>query len=576
MIVNYTPTAITKLNINKFTYSTYESLNVNALKYANDSSVIFRLMQSACLKLDNQYENMPYHIRFDYNNIRNQCIDSVNLFNLNLSSFKADDKIFMSSLYGFSKYTGCIYKLHGVYSDKEFTRFSYPCDMAFTNPASGLYSLDVTSVSLREGISNSINKPINNTKITLRPMFGFNQNSLTYIDDIIYINIEGFDISNNKVKETISITSMADFVTKNEYSFLSKMSSVGNKAAVTIDIYPYVLGEIEIWKDKIIDKEDADVYSAIAYINKEKKQLVFSRELNNPTGYPNIYDTETNIDLVLGENEIIYSYVIDNDLIYVTTSGNKIYCFPLIVPYIVDTSYDNLKTREQAIKVTYYNDEIHNSYKFTIIPSSKTNDIEILNIFINGETYQEGLLLDLYREQIEDNRIEIPHSKMFDSEGKSVILFETSGAKQCTLPVVLLKRKLDALFIKDLSQLTKYKENDIEEYSSDTSVQTYFITNYTYSTFPKYKDPNVTGYSITPNSKFYKLSNSKYIILDNYIISNVYNTFYFEKDTAEIVTHDAITSLRLDNSSITSAYENLKAAISGMSVSGLAITGLEN
>jgi len=575
MIVYYKPTAITKENISKFNYGTYFGISANMLKYLNDSSLIFRLLQCASNELNAQYENLNYHIRFDYNLIPNNSIDSVNRFSLNSTSIPEEDTVHLSSMYGYSKYTRNIYKLHGVYTDKEFTRFSYPCDVILKDK---LENIDISpeTLLLNEGKKVAINKPINNSKVTIKLDSGFDQFALAYSDDIVYICIEGFDTSNNKISEIISIEEVIDYKSEYVYSFINNIYSIGNKYTVTINLYPYVSGDIEVWKNNIVDREYADEYKTVINIDKENKKLLFYRKMTDDISYPKGYDIEHIIDLNMPTDEIIYNHFIDydDDLVYIITSKNKLHCYPLLIPYTFDKKIDALKTKEQSLKVKYTVDEYSEKVTFTIFPSSKTNDIELMHIYINGDLYMSDMLLDLYKEGIEDNKIEIPYEDLFVNNS-ALIIFETSGAKRSTLPIFIGKKNLEPLFTKDLSSIDQYGENTIDVYSTDITENTYFIDNYSFSTFPTYMDPDVEDFQITENSVLYKFSSSKDLMLDSYKIANAYNTYYYNTDNGYIITHDSISNIRLDNDAVKTSYELLDLAIAGLAIAGIAIAGKE-
>lgn len=575
MIGYYKPLAITKKNISRYSFLANTGVGVNMLKYLNDSSVVYRLLQSASIELENTYDYINHTIRFDYNKIPNNSIDAINIFNLSQTPIYNKEVVYLDATYGYSKYTGNIYNLLGIQSEKEFTRCSYPCDIIFTSSASGFYNIEEQELILYEGKDNKVDKPINNTRVTIRPVSGFIRDKLTYIDDIIYIKIEGFDISNNKVEEVISIQEQIDYRSYYEYSFIDKITSIGNSSAISIGLFPYIIGEVEVWKNQIVDREYADEYKSIATVNMQEKELMFFRRLANQNGYPDEYDLETRIQLDIGENETIYNYLIDTDeeLVYIVTSSNKLYCFPLIIPYQFDTTIDKTKTAKQSIKVTYINDIQNEEYIFTLQPISKTNDVELLNIYINDVLYEQDILLDLYRERIEENTIRISYDSLF-SNNQCIIRFETTGSNVTTLPIYLFKEKSSALFIKDLSNIKEYQDNTTpSEYTIDKAENTYILSNFSNSTFPSYNNPAISNVQITEDTKLYKFSSNKNIVLDNYIISLVYNSFYFNTGNSYIVTHDSITSIRFDNSNTKSIYNSLDTRISNQDISGRTITG---
>lgn len=574
MIAYYKPSAITKKNINKFSFLANLGIGVNMLKYLNDNSLVYRLLQCASVEFENTYDNLKYAIRFDYNKVPFNSIDAINVFNISSTDLYAENSIYLSSIYGYSKYTGNIYNLLGIVNENEFTKYSYPCDIIFSKSASGFYSLEDEELYLKEGKEVFLNKACNNTKITIRPKDGFGRDKLSYIDDIMYIKIYGYDISSNKIEETIPIEEYIDYESSNSYSFIEKVLSIGNKSTITIEVYPYILGEISVWKNNIVDREYADEYKTILTVDINENLLLFHRRLPNQNGYPDEYDLETCVELNIEDTETIYSYLIDSDeeLLYIITSEKKLYCFPVIMPYKFNTELEDIKTKKQAIKVSYKNDEYNKKYIFTIQPIGKTNDVELLDIYINDSIYEQDILLDLYRESIDDNIIEIPYDSLFIN-GECILRFETSGLEKSTLPIYLFKNKIDPLFIKDLNNIQSYNDTPNQSFIIEKSPNTYTLNTFSSSTFNEYYNPSLELFNITSESRLYKLSNSKGIILDNYIVYPAYNNFYFDQTNNSIITHDTITSIRFDNNQKEINYNNINTAISQQNISGAIITG---
>ena len=220
-----------------------------------------------------------------------------------------------------------------------------------------------------------------------------------------------------------------------------------------------------------------------------------------------------------------------------TTKMGKLYCYPLIIPnsHRMKEDIDNLKTEYQSIKINYYEDSIKEQFIFYIFPSTRTNDVEELAIYINGSLYEDGIILDMIRNNISTNRYIIPFKDCLTADGDGLVEFRTTGERYSVTPIYVHSKKLTPLFIRDLGTLKSY---------TDTQ-ETDYISPYKTGVFKEYKETPVTaGLGATRQDRLFKLSGDSNIYISGYSATPVYNTFYIDEANKTIVTHNTITAIR--------------------------------
>jgi hypothetical protein len=246
------------------------------------------------------------------------------------------------------------------------------------------------------------------------------------------------------------------------------------------------------------------------------------------------------------------------------TVEDNLYCYPLIVPTIHDNTLDARKTASQSIKIEYIEDSVNEQFIFYVFPTSKTLDVEFLNILINDTIYEQDIYLDLIRENIETNRFIIPFSELFIDSDKAIVEFKTFGKTQTVQPILVHRTKLSPLWKKDITTydlMFKTAPDITEEYVSPT-INSSRIPYLPMGAFGWGKEgyggtinwnnetgiaeDGVFGYGgfKKPNpSKLFKLSNVGNVMLDGSRIVNVFNSFFYDDTDDMIITSDTITHI---------------------------------
>jgi hypothetical protein len=535
----YPEQAITVKTLDKFTYNMYLDIYINMLKYNNDSSTILRILGSIVDTSQDVLDDLGYKPRFDLKELDFITIDRFNGFYLDkipdikLSSIDTD--IITSNIYGYSKYTSRGYLLKEVKSNADWVRHSLPCDCFLGNHIEvGEHQI----LTLFPNISTNLDISVLNSRITIRPYSGLTKINL--IDSVILLEITGIDITGRERKESILVNSYIDYNTQWQYSLITSIKPIGSIGSITIVLYPYLMGEYELWDSDIVDRETFELYQSFMTVDMSNKNLVFNIIRDNTTQFPIPNEPYKLVDLdPFGDD--IYTYYIDksNKLLYTISSTSKLYCFPLIIPKSTNNELDKNKTQYQAINVEYYDDSIAKEYTFYIFPVSKTNDIEAMSIFINGEEYQSDLILDLYRENIGSNRFVIPYSDLFNGLNEAIVEFQTYGLNESIYQVYLSNKSLKPLYCFDLNYINAFSEligaSFLNPYTSTKNIE------YT-QTFSG--NINAIDFSIM------KLSNKANILINGYEIINVFDTFNFDESSNTIITSDTISSLSVDGNLI--------------------------
>lgn len=534
-MLEYPIEAITVKTINKFTYNMYLDIYANMLKYQNDSSATLRMLSSFIDTSQDVLEDFLYKPRFNFTDLDFTTIDRFNGFVLDkiplVNLNRNENTIYCNSIYGFSKYTGETYELEYVKNNADFVRHSYPCDCFFGEEIS---SNGLELISLPPNFETNIDIKVLNSVITITPYSGFSKTNL--IDSSITIRLKGIDMTGREVEEDIEINILKDYKSNYEYAFITSCIAIGSTAAVQIVIYPYLKGEFERWDNEIIDRETFEQYDSMITIDRLNKNLLFHIIRDNKTNYPIPFEPFKVIEFNIPLEETIWQHYIDtsNKLVYLITSAKKLYCFPLIIPTKYNNTLDDIKTEYQSIRVEYYEDSVDKQFTFYIFPSHKTNDIETMSIFINNQEYESDMLLDLYRENIETNRIIIPYDTLFTSTDDALVEFRTYGVAECICPVYLSNPKIDSLYIKDLTNINLFTEAPSGGMFVNSN-----ITNRNID----YKEYITGDFDINYQCSIFKVSSIGNILINGYKIINVFKTFYYDEQSNTILTADTITNL---------------------------------
>jgi hypothetical protein len=535
----YPHKATTVKTIDSFTYNMYLDIFINTLKYNNDSSSALRFLGAAIDTSQDILEDLVYKPRFNIREIDFLTIDRFNGFRLDnipnvILTKDQTDTICNNSLIGFSEFTQSEYILKEIPNNTDFVRHSFPCDCFFEK----LVTIgEKESFVLYPNIRTTIDKTVNKSSITIRPYSGLN--SISMISNTVTITIEGFGLTGERIKEDISINSYIDYKSKGQFTSIETIRMIGSMSSVSIFVFPYINGEYEKWDNDIIEREMFEIFPTFMTVDMPNKNLIFNIVKDNKTEFPIHNEQFKIVPLSIGGEEDINSYFIDrsNKLLYITTSIARLYCFPLIIPIKYSNKLDSLKTFYQSVNIEYNDDCIAKEYSFYIFPSSKTNDIESMSIFINGEEYQSDLLLDLYRSNIETNRIVIPYRDIFIDTDEAIIEFKTYGLDYCNCPIYVCNPTLEHLYIKDLTTIPVFGQPENAS-SFSTSYITSRNTNYLQTLTG---DIGINDFTLT------KLSTKANILLNGYEIINIFDTFNYDEFTNTIITSDTITNIRSDN-----------------------------
>lgn len=553
----YPITATTLKNISQMNYSLYSAIDVNQLKQNHDSSSAVRLLScltdvSKEVSLDREYQ-----IRFDLKNIDFINIDRLNGFDIkSIPGFSVDNED-ERVITGYSNYTDTWYVLEQVSRRNEFIRQSFPADVFLSSEVDVGNSI---SQVLYPKKKIAIDMIVNDSAITIRPVSGFNLFNLESEYPIV-IRVFGINVDGDEVVEDIPVYSSIDYFSDKEYMKINHMMVLNSQYSIEIEVMPYISGSIVTLDAKYFDREQRQEYECILSVNKEDNTLDYNILREHISEYPFQYERVKYVDIDIPDGETIIEEYIDvpSKLLYLLTDNTEnktLRCYPLIIPKTENPELDEIKTREQAIRVEYYEDCTTNNFVFYVFPVSKTGDISYMHILIDDEVYESDILLDLIRENIETNRFEIPFSDIFtDEKETATISFKTYGDKQTVQPVFVDRTKLKELWAKSLSEINYVFKEAPEEEAIEPSI---FSTKAPYNTVKIYgygeegysgdiqdSDTNYGygGYVAVDKSSLMKLSNHGSVLLGGIKIINIFNTFYYDEDDGTIITSDTITHL---------------------------------
>lgn len=551
-MLNYPTKAITVKDLNVFNYSLYSAIEMNMLKYNHDSSASIRFLSALIDSSEACSEDIPYMPNFTMHGFEFISIDRINGFYISSIDFDKKNKD-RYSIRGYSKYTGGYYILKIVDVFEDFIRHSVPVDAFFS---SIVKQYNTTSLFIQPNIKEPVNISVPKSSITITQVLGFSDANRVDHNKPISIMLYGKNTHNEPIKEEVLIEVAMDTYSVCEFSSIEHIMVLNAMASVEIIISPFLTGTNPIWDKILVDRQELDGYPCILTVDKNKKQLVFNNLNPDTTIYPRIYEVFKTVDLELNGSESIIDYYIDvpNRIVYLTTldNGTKyMKAFMLNIPRTFNNTLDSIKTQHQAIKVEYIEDCQNERFIFWIFPSSKTHDVEVLSIYKDDTLYKDDILLDLIRENIETNRIEIPFSDMGEV---ALLKFVTSGVHQAIQPVLLDRTKLKPLYIKNLSEIQKFAGDTQEPGYRQPSISSTHIDYDDHGSYA-YGDE---GYGGTTSSdkvfgfggvfeknatSLYKLSSVANVVIDGIKIINVFDTFYFDHTNDMIVTSDTITHI---------------------------------
>ena len=573
----YPITAITSKTLCKFHYDSYNAISVNMLKYNNDSSLVFRLLDSAIGVSKEVMTDLNYQISFSMKGLEFINIDRLNGFYYPaIPGFKITDNI-SNKLIGYSIYTNKEYELKNIDRQSDFIRHSLPCDSFFSG---------VEETELQEDIvlppyqKIKVDKKINRSTVSIRPLTGFNEISREDYEVPITIVVYGIDTFNNVIEEEIEVTSFIDIESTKEYEYIDSLMVIGSSMTVTITLFPYIPGEIVIGDvndgDYLVRRDNFDHYISVMTVDVNKKLLVFNRLRESDSEYPYQYERFKTVPIDIDEPDFkIINYYIDrpNRLLYIIGGKQNakgdfdtrfLLCYNLIIPVSYSSLPDTNRTENTAISIEYEENCIDEVFDIWVYPVSKTNDVDSLNIFVNGDIYEEDLILDLIRYDIDTNRFTIPFSKLFpNGEDTAIVVFDVYGDNPSRNTIILDRTKLKYLYKKDLNNIPKIATAPPGN-KSDWALPAYSSSNKKYQ--PSYalgygigkyggetEDvvPKKSGYGGTVDINetksyymLYKLSISGNIIINDQKIINVFDAVCFDENSRLAITSQTITHIK--------------------------------
>jgi len=335
-----------------------------------------------------------------------------------------------------------------------------------------------------------------------------------------------------------------------------------------IILYPFISGQQVFWNEIVTDREEFDRRNAIVRFNVQTKSLEYSIIYDDTIEFPTPTDVIKIVKVdKIPTNESIIDYFIDqqNGLFYVATK-QRIYCYPFIIPQALNKTLDINKTIYQACRIDYIEDDVNEKFIFDVFPTAKANGIDSLDIYLNGEMWQDGLMIDLFREKLIDNRIDIPFNDLFSKSDDCLIEFKTFGSDDSTFSVYVIKPMIKPLYIKRLNAIDKY---------NDTFNDALYTTPNESSTSVKYPTSKITtGLVLDNSSNIYKLSKHSNIVIDGFLITEVFKTFCYSNEDYSIITHDSITHITKSAPETLATSENISEA--GIAETGSVSVGTVN
>jgi hypothetical protein len=312
-----------------------------------------------------------------------------------------------------------------------------------------------------------------------------------------------------------------------------------------ITIYPFINGKVIEWDESIVTREEFDVYDAVVSFDKTNRNLIFSTLLNLSIDIPTPTEEYKLIEISgIGEGETIIDWFIDKDngLFYILTDI-KLYCYPFIIPQKDCGAFlDTEKTEEQAVRIDYFDNHV-DGYDFYIFPTSKTNDVDLMDIILydenyeNPDTFQQDIILDLIRENLSTNKITIPYTDLWrNNDTHCYLTFNVYGDKDATFVIHISRPIIYPLYSKELSTIPQFADsNDTDIYLPDDS-----------STLVEYQDylsNNSETITIDNSSRIFRLSKYGNLLINGYIVEHIFNTFYYNENENVVITHDSITKI---------------------------------
>ena len=516
----------------------------------------------------------------------------------------SDTLTFSDILYGYSKYTNNTYPLYNSNILSDMVRYSFPCD-AFLEKTPLQYS-NPQKIELLPNVRNNINMYVCDSQITVSletPSFqlayGVDPVELEFGTATMF-EIRGYNRYNEQVSEYIVLEDIWSLVSENVYSKIESVMCIGFKNNVTVTVSPYIKHNAILWDDLYIEREEFDEYLTWCWINTDSNRLSFSTVINDNTYLPK-YDLLDQYRFNIGNTEMISDYLLDqaNQIITLITQDirtheNFLYEFPLVIPLNRDLYGTLNNTQEQYVKVSYLRDALNQQFKLYIYPSEKQNNIDSLTItskkildmsnyigpWTSGNTYNIGdivlkndyyyicskansssifrtiglntewvpqvvtiidnMLLDLITYNIETNLITLNFSDLFPFNEQNILTITTSGNASGSCQVVLQDPILKYTVRKPLLDLFTYSMPSTPAEilgpipANNNLLLVDNIESYDVGTLPE---------TVPLQPILFSLTSSNYDYVNGYKLIDVYNNFFIDGNSGNLIVSDTITGV---------------------------------
>ena len=395
-MINYPSTAITFKTQDRLLYTTYDAIGINMLKYNNDSSNVFNIIDIACMEIGNAGYDINYQMNLTLNNVDFISIDRINRFlvkDIKVINYNQESGIYESDkITGYSRYTNREYDLRCCDKFLDFARHTLPFDAFLEN--TGNPTLQEIVMIISPNLESDIDLRFTQSRITVNiltvELFPIGLISDGYdpekTDNILpYIKITGLDKDYKESSEKIFITRHEDLQSTKEFIRLSKIILFGFNHSVTVKIEPYAKNRVCNFNQSFVDREEQYTFDTICTVDQYNKSLVLlSRD--NSISFLSQYTAIEKADFNLLPRDNILDYHIDysNNIIYMIVEElgitKSLYAFPLLLPYSRRNLHKLQRTQNQAVKVEYTRDTLQSQYNISVFPSHKAHGVDSVRI----------------------------------------------------------------------------------------------------------------------------------------------------------------------------------------------------
>lgn len=617
MLFYYPKNALTFKDLDSAIYLTYSAMSLNMNQHNHDSSNTFFLLNIAAKEFIRSKYDIEYQPSFALTSVDFTTIDRINRFQIsNIKVLERDSNNgainAVDLISGYSSLTNSVYQLENVNTYSDFIRHSIPCDIFLEGRSntSTIVRSEPLTILLQPFIKTNIyNFNVKNSKITINIL---SDNIQNYLTSTPKLKITGINKNFEEISEYIEIDKAYNLDSVNEYISITSITSYNIEVInLSIIIYPYLYHSAGKARLNFVDREDLlTEYESLYTLDKNNKTLNLS--LNNSINtFPSIFNDVECIPLNLPDTFSIDKYIFDEDngLLYTICidDDNEKYliAFPISIPF----SYENIRslknTQNQTLKISYIRDTVNKLYSFEVFPTSSDYNFESMEItlkysyktpkglwqqnrsyqvgdlveyggneyickfahissivldtdkFINANVYiTKDFLLELIYSGIESNKFDISFDLLFPFDTECIVDFTTNGVTNCTQQILCQYHKLDPCLIKSFKELfTSFKLNDKTAYNESVLSPIENDENKVLNLSNQYRYSEFGGINIYGNFYLWKDSSTGEILLDDFKITNVYNTFFLDYSTDTLITSDTITHIFNENTDDIQVYE---------------------